>query len=168
MRHRRMVAPINAIKHYVQVENNQIATGAVRAFEIVSGVAQNAVAATDDVVEGSIVKAVFIEWWVKSFAGAGEDTKFQLVVEKVPTSSASATFAEMNNLMPYANKKNILFFSQGVIGDLTTQSIPVVRNWFLIPKGKQRFGLGDRLVATLSATGATIQNCGFGTYKEYK
>ncbi len=74
----------------------------------------------------------------------------------------------MNNLMVYPNKKNILFYSQGVIGDLTTQSIPVVRNWFLIPKGKQRMGLGDKIVETLTATAAVIQNCGFSTYKEYK
>ncbi len=168
MRHRKMVAPIVAIKHYVQAENAQVASGAIRAIDLVSGVGQAAVAATDDVVEGSIVKAVFLEHWVKSFAGAGEDAKFQFCLEKVNISVPSVTFTEMNNLMAYANKKNILFYSQGVIGDLTTQAIPIVRQWFLIPKGKQRFGLGDRLVATLSATSATIQNCGFSTYKEYK
>ncbi len=132
----------------------------------IAGVNLAAVNDTDEVIEGSKVSAIFIEHWVKSFAGAGEDTKFQFCIEKVQTSTASITFAEMNNLMAYANKKNILFFSQGVIGDSTTQSLPVVRQWFKIPRGKQRFGLGDRLVATLSATAATIQNCGFATYKE--
>jgi len=168
LRHRRMVAPINSIKHYVQLENAQIASGAVRQSVLVDAVGQNLVAAVEDVVEGSLVKAIFIEHWVKSFAAAGEDTKFQLVIEKVPAGQTPVTFTQMNNLMTYPNKKNVFFYSQGVIGDLTTQSIPVVRNWFLIPKGKQRMGLGDKIVETVSATAAVIQNCGFSTYKEYK
>ncbi len=167
-RHRRMVAPIVSTKHYVQLENAQLAIGAVRSSNLVDAVALQAVNDPDEVQEGSLVKAVFIEHWVKSFAGAGEDAKFQLVVEKVPAGQASITFAQMNNLMAYPNKKNVLFFSQGVIGDLTTQAIPVVRNWFLIPKGKQRMGISDKIVETLSATSGVLQNCGFSTYKEYK
>ncbi len=166
MRHRRMLAPINSVKHYVQNENAQVASGAVRVMPVATAVAQEAITAPDEVTEGSIVKNVYIEHWVKSFANAGEDTKFQFILEKVVSGQASATFAQMNNLSAYPNKKNILFFSQGVIGDLTTQAIPVVRNWFKNPKA--RMGLGDVLVATLSATAAVIQNCGFMTYKEYK
>ncbi len=161
-----MVAPINSIKHYVNLENSQVASGAVRTTNVVDAVATTSSA--EDVVEGSIVKAVYFEHWIKSFAGAGEDTKFQYVIEKVPSGQSSVTFAQMNTLDSYPNKKNVLFFSQGVIGDLTTQAIPVVRQWFLIPKGKQRMGFGDKIVSTLSATAAVIQNCGFSTYKEYK
>ncbi len=168
MQHRRMLAPINSIKHYVNNENAQIASGAIRTIDIVDAVGQSAVSNTFDVVEGSLVKAVFIEHWAKSFASAGTDVKFQFALEKVPAGATPLTFAQMNNLMPYVNKKNILFFSQGVLGDLTTQAIPIVRNWFKVPKGKQRMGLGDRLVATLSSTSAALQNCGFSTYKEYK
>ncbi len=135
---------------------------------IADSVGQSAVAATADVVEGSKISAIFIEHWVKSFASAGTDVKFQFLLEKVPAGATSVTFAQMNNLMPYPNKKNVLFYSQGVIGDLTTQAIPVVRQWFKIPSGKQRMGLADRLVATLSATSAALQNCGFNTYKEQK
>ena len=165
-RHRRMVAPINSIKHYVNIENNQIASGAVLATNVVDAVATTSSA--EDVVEGSIVKAIFFERWIKSQAAAGEDTKFQYLIEKVPSNQSSVTFAQMNTLDSYPNKKNVLFYSQGVIGDLTTQSIPVVRNWFLIPKGKQRMGFGDKITSTLSATSAVLQNCGFSTYKEYK
>ncbi len=161
-----MVAPINSIKHYVNIENNQIATGAIIATDVVDAVATTS--AAGDVVEGSIVKAIFFEHWIKSFAAAGEDVKFQYVIEKVPANQASVTFAQMNTLDSYPNKKNVLFYSQGVIGDLTTNSIPVVRQWFLIPKGKQRMGFGDKITSTLSATSAVIQNCGFSTYKEYK
>ncbi len=166
MRHRKMLAPINSIKHYVNIENAQIASGAVRTTNVVDAVATTSSA--EDVVEGSIVKAVYFEHWVKSFAAVGEDIKFQYLIEKVPSGQASVTFAQMNTLDSYPNKKNVLFFSQGVIGDLTTQSVPVVRQWFLIPKGKQRMGFGDKIVSTLSSTAAALQNCGFSTYKEYK
>ncbi len=166
MRHRKMVAPINSIKHYVQLENAQIATGTVRASEIVDAVATTSDA--QDVVEGSIVKAIYFEHWVKSFAVTGEDTKFQYLVEKVPANQASVTFAQMNTLDSYPNKKNVFFFSQGVLGGNESNSLPIIRTWLLIPKGKQRMGFGDKIVSTLSATAATIQNCGFSTYKEYK
>ncbi len=168
MRHRGMLAPINSIKHYVQSDNSQTATATRRKIIIVDAVAQNVVSAVQDVVEGSLVKAVFLEYWVKSTASAGTDTKFQLSLEKTSSGAASIAFAAMNTLMGYENKKNILFFSQGVLGDLTTGSIPVVRGWFKIPKGKQRMGLGDTITVSISATGADIDTCGFATYKEYK
>ncbi len=169
MFHRRIRVPINTIKHYVQQENAQIATGNQRSIDVVDAVSQATAGANpQDVLEGSLVKAVFIESWVKSFAGAGEDVKFQFILEKVPANQTAATFTQMNNLASYPNKKNVLYFSQGVLGDSTTASIPVVRNWFKIPKGKQRMGLADRIVIAISATAATIQNCGFTTYKEWK
>ncbi len=165
---RRMLAPINSIKHYVQFESTNIATGTRRSIVVVDGSLAPAVSATSDVIEGAIVKAIFIEFWVRSVAAAGEETKFQLAVEKAPSGHAGLTFTELNNMQAYDNKKNVLFYSQGVIGDLTTQAIPVVRQWFKVPKGKQRFGLGDRLMMSISSTGATMNSCGFSTYKEYR
>ncbi len=168
MHRRRLVAPIVAIKHYVNHENQPITSGAKRQIDIVDVVAQQSVTNTDDVVEGSIVKAVYLELWVKSQATAGNDTKFQFVFEKVPAGQDAVTFTQMNTLMAYPNKKNIFYTSQGVLGDLTTQSIPIVRNWFKIPKGKQRMGAGDLLAMSISATGFDMDSCGFSTYKEYK
>ncbi len=167
MRHRRMLAPINSVKHYVQIENTTIASGAQRATAIVDAAVAPATTNTSTVKEGAIVKAVFLEHWVKSNASAGTDTKFQYCLEKAPGPEVGITFVEMNNLQAYENKKNILYYSQGVIGDLTTQAIPIVRQWFKIPKGKQRFGLGDTLISTLTTTAAEVNNCGFATYKEY-
>ncbi len=164
---RRMLAPIHSVKHYVQSENQEVATAVRVNVVVVDATAAPATSTTADVQEGSLVKAVFIEHWVHSRATAGNETKFQFVLEKVPTGASGITFAEMNNLAAYDNKKNILFFSQGVLGDLTTQSIPVVRQWFKIPKGKHRFGLGDRLIISIGTTGASIDTCGFSTYKEY-
>ncbi len=162
-----MVAPINTVKHYVQLENATIASGAARGNGIIDAVVAPAASNTRDVREGAIVKAFFLEIWVKSNASAGTDTKFQLAIEKAPAGVVSLTFTQMNNLQAYDNKKNILFYSQGVIGDLTTQAIPIVRNWFKVPKGKQRMGLGDRIVVTTTSTGAEVNHCGFTTYKEY-
>ncbi len=168
MRHRRMQAPINSIKHYVQLENSTIADGARRSQDLVNAVGQAAVSNAQDVVEGSIVKAVFIEIWCKSNASAGTDLKFQFAIEKVSSGAVPLSFTDMNSLMGYENKKNILYYSQGVVGDLTTNSIPLFKGWILIPKGKQRFGLGDSLVIAISSTSAISQSCGFATYKEYK
>ncbi len=162
-----MLAPINSVKHYVQAENAATSTGARRGVILIDAVVAPAVSTTADVKEGSIVKAIFVEIWIKSNATAGNDTKFQYVMEKVPAGQSGLTFAQMNNLQAYENKKNILFYSQGVLGDLTTNTIPVVRNWFKIPKGKQRWGLGDKLIIAISATGFEINTCGFATYKEY-
>ncbi len=167
MRHR-MVAPIVSIKHYVNREKSTITDGTSTDMQIIQGVAQTAVTNFADVVEGSIIKAVFIELWLKSNATAGNEVKFQLVVEKVIGNQVPITFTQMNSLMTYPNKKNVLFVSQGVLGDLTTQSMPIIRNWFKIPKGKQRFGIDDEFFVSVSATGATADVCGIFVFKEYK
>ncbi len=163
----RMRAVINSIKHYVNFENTEVASATRREFKIVHAVAQNAVTDLEDVTEGSIVKAIFVEIWIHSKATAGLETKFQLVLEKIPAGQDPIGFASMNTLMGYQNKKNVFFFSQGVLGDLTTQAVPVIRQWFKIPKGKQRMGLGDKIQVAVGATGFTIDSCGFSTYKEY-
>ncbi len=168
MRHRRMLAPIVSIKHYVNIEKQTPAAGTSLSIQIVQAVVQTAVSNFSDVVEGSLVKAVYVELWLKSNSAAGTEVKFQLVVEKVTSNQEPISFTQMNNLMTYPNKKNVLFVSQGVLGDLTTQSIPIVRNWFKIPKGKQRFGLDDEFFATVSATNATYDVCGLAVFKEYK
>ncbi len=168
MLHRRVQSPINTIKHYVPNENGDIASATNRTIPVVVAVSQNGVTLSQDVVEGSLVKAVFVEQWIKSEASAGNNTKFQLVIEKVPAGATPVTFAQMNTLMGYVNKKNVLLTSQGVLGDLTTASIPIVREWIKIPKGKQRFGLGDELVVSISANGFIINNCGNAVFKEWK
>ncbi len=165
---RRMLAPIVSIKHYVNRENAVITDGATVNMQIIQGVTQTAVVNFSDVVEGSIVKACYIEIWFKSNATAGTETKFQFVIEKVPANQEPITFTQMNNLMTYPNKKNVLFVSQGVTGDLTTQSIPIHRDWIKLPKGKQRFGLDDELFVSVSTTGGTANVCGIFVFKEYK
>ncbi len=166
---RRMLAPIVAVKHYVQKENASLASAARIGITVVDAVGIDiAVTSTDEVLEGSVVKAIFSEYWFKSDAVAGTGTKFQLVFEKVPSGANGINFTQMNNLSSYPNKKNILYYTQGVVGDLTTNSIPMIRNWFKIPKGKQRMGIGDQIIVSVSTTGAAADVCGFSTYKEYR
>ncbi len=152
----------------VNSESTTISSGAAGAIEIVQAVGQTLVANTGDVVEGSLVKQCHVEIWIKSNAAAGGNAKFQGILEKVPAGATSITFTQMNNLMTYPNKKNILYSTQGILGDLSTQSIPIMRDWYAIPKGKQRFGLDDRLILTISATTADIRRCGLFIFKEWK
>ncbi len=165
---RRMLAPIVTNKHYTYRSNAAVASGAALLGTIVQAIVAPGVANDFSVTEGSVVKAVHVEYWLKSSASAGEDTQFNFYIYKDPGGKNAMVFADGTNAGAYDNKKNILFSSQGVIGDLTTQSIPVIREWIKIPKGKQRFGLGDKLSFMVSFTGFAGQICGMATYKEYK
>ncbi len=152
----------------IQDTNSSTASGAIRSVVVLDAIAKDTVRTlTSQVSEGAIVKAIFVEWWLKSNASAGEDLQFIFTVEKLVSDATSASAAEMLSLQSYTNKKNILFTSQGVIGDLTTQAIPVHRGWIKIPKGKQRMGFSDRIIINVAPVGFAMQSCGLTIYKEY-
>ncbi len=159
---------VNSIKHYVQISNQAVTTGTRLGVALVDSIVAPAAAATSSVLQGSIIKAVYIEMWLKSGASAGTSVQQNFIIEKCPSGLSPATYTELLNMGAYPNKKNVLFTTQGNMGDLTTQAVPVHRQWIKIPKGKQRFGLGDRLFLTMGATGATVQMCGLAIYKEYR
>ncbi len=163
-----MLAPIHSIKHYAHFTNTLTASAATRGAAPVVAVQGEAIGSAVEVNEGSVIKAVFIEVWLQSQATAGNTCQFAFVIVKTPAGAANISASEMLNLGAYDNKKNILFVSQGVLGDLNTQAVPIHRGWVKIPKGKQRFGLGDRLVWMLAPIGFGIQSCGISTYKEYR
>ncbi len=165
---RRMLAPLVTIKHIVQNTNATVASGAVLYLELVQAVAQTAVTNQADVVEGSLVKAIYIEQWLHSIQAAGASTQQNFIIEKVPAGATPATASNLLNMMAYLNKKNVFFSSQGNMGDLNQMSIPIHRGWLSIPKGKQRFGLGDRLMVSFTATGSSISICGMSIFKEWK
>ncbi len=170
MRHRRMLAPINTIKHYVGFTKTGIASGAKGSVSLVGSVVAPATASAFEVNEGSVIKAIFIELWLKGLGASDADTAFTVALEKIPGgASGSMSFADMANLGAYDNKKNVLFTSQGVLGGVGGgQAVPIMRGWYKIPKGKQRFGLNDFLVLNIAAIGQTIDRCGISTYKEYR
>ncbi len=164
-----MLAPINTNKHYFHRTNISVGTGTVIAIEIVDAVTAPAVATAGEVRQGAVIKAIMVEFWLWGAGATGVDTQFNFIIEKVSSGQASVTAAQIVNLGAYPNKKNVFFYSQGVIGAGVdgAQAIPVHRAWMLIPKGKQRMGLGDKIVVSMEPIGSSIQLCGFATYKEY-
>ncbi len=171
MPRRRMLAPINTIKHYVHRSNVSVVTGTLQTNPIVESVAGAADANAFEVKEGSVVKAIYVELWVTPTGASGTNTQVILILEKEPGGiTVPMTFAQSQNLGAYPNKKNILFVTQGVQTSSLNgaNAVVLMRNWFLIPKGKQRMGLGDRLVLHVSNLGTNAQSCGLFTYKEFR
>ncbi len=169
MRHRRMASPIMSVKHYVHQTNEFVATGALSSQRVVHAVVAPATGTAADVSEGSVVKAVYLERWILNSGATDTFCTFTLVVEKMPGNGTPITTTNMTNLGAYQNKKNILYTTQGALASAIdgAQGVPVIRNWVLIPKGKQRMGLDDEIVVTIHAIGS-VQICGISTYKEYK
>ncbi len=159
-----MKAKIKSIKHYSHVSAS-VVTNSSRAFQnIVSAIAEGAArSATYNVEEGATVNAVFMEFWC---SGVTIDKTFTWCIVKLPSGADAPTFAEMANLGTYVNKKNILVSGQG-LAPTNGNVLNLIRNWVHIPKGKQRFGLGDSLVFAIAAVGTNINYCGLSTFKEY-
>ncbi len=168
MRHFRIKPIIQSIKHFHPFTNAPILSGAIRAIDIVEAEIIGGARATTNIVwEGSYVKAVYLEVWLNGQGTSGTGTgQFVIVLVKLPASVAGPSVADMSNLMAYPNKKNILYTTMGNIGPQGNISIPVIRQWFAIPKGKQRFGLADRLRVVILSTGFEIDTCGISIYKE--
>ncbi len=163
-----MVRPtINSVKHFSPMAINQIATGVVENNVVISAVVSTVADVGLEVVEGSIVKACWVELWLQNEGTLGE---FIAIIEKVPEGGNGATFANMANLFSYPNKKNVLYTTQGLTSnDGVSGPVNVMRQWFKIPKGKQRFGLGDRLVVSIANVSANdLVRCGIAIFKEYR
>jgi len=163
-----MVRPmVHSTKHIVQHPIDVIATGVVQNIVVATSVNVTLANLSNEVAEGTSVKAAFFELWLQNQGNLGE---FIFIIEKVQESGNGATFAEMGNLFTYTNKKNILFTSQGLTSnDGVSGPVNIIRDWVKIPKGKQRFGFGDRLIASIANVSANdLNRCGFTLYKEYK
>ncbi len=119
-----------------------------------------------EVSEGCVIKAIFLEYWLNG-QGVANTTQFDLIAYKMPGVGTNPTVTDMLNLQSWDNKKNILYTTHGVLAEKGSQSVPVIRQWIAIPKGKQRFGLNDKFQVAMAATGETIQLCGIAIYKEY-
>ncbi len=161
-----MRAPIHSLKHYIQVTLSTATTASVNIETIAKAVERTIANVATEVAEGAIVKAVYIELWV---IGSVSNQFFTITVEKIISSGSSPNIGNMADLNGYSNKKNILYTTQGLASnDGIAMPVPVIRQWFKIPKGKQRFGLGDKLLLSVASRGSDdIIYCGFATYKEY-
>ncbi len=160
-----MKTPISSVKHYVQISLQTVLAGAIGTFTLAHSVAPASLGDADEVREGSVIKAVYIELWVR----AGDTAPGSTLVSfyKKPGIGTAMTFADQVALWSYDNKKNVLYHTQGLTNDQDADAIPFVRQWFKIPKGKQRMGLNDSLILAVSAQALDNILCGFATYKEY-
>ncbi len=160
-----MKAPINSRKHIVQHTITQVTTNTVTTLVDVNSLAMQDVNAPNEIVEGSMVKAIFVEYWLIGTFNIGS---YVLTVEKAVGGIAAPTIAQMTTIDSYPNKKNIFFTSQGLISEDNQNPVPVLRQWIKIPKGKQRFGLQDKLRINIAAiSGEDVQFCGLTLYKSY-
>lgn len=160
-------SPIHSKKHYVQVTLSSVTNGAIANEELINAI-EGAATAPKHVHEGAVVKAVYLEFWLaQASASVGSFTAF---VYKLPGPGVVAATADGAALHDWDNKKNILYCTQGLspANDAMGQ-MNIIRSWIMIPKGKQRFGLNDRLyIAIRNNNGADdINYCGFATYKSY-
>lgn len=160
-----MKPTINTEKHIVQRSVTTIQENSLNQFIIAQGT--DSPANADDVRVGAVVKAVWVEMWE---LGESSQPVTQIsTIEKLDGTAPYMVYADVGSLHTYANKKNILQMSQGTIGDSNTSAVPVFRGWIPIPKGKQRFGLDDKLVINIGVVGTAdngLNVCGTFIYKE--
>ncbi len=163
----RMLAPINSEKHYVPRTSFAVTSGVIHNHLIAEGVAPADVgAAVSDVRTGAVVKAVYCEMWLVGTHSTLE-SQFTVTVEKVPSGGTNMTATQSLNLTSYPNKKNVLYTTQGIVAPSNAESIAVLRSWIKIPKGKQRMGLGDKLLCNINNGGGDLRICGIFIFKEY-
>ena len=89
-------------------------------------------------------------------------------LEVMPDKTQNMTVVQSNDLHAYRNKNNLLYVTEGLVGDANTNPIPVLKGWFKIPKGKQRMSQDSAIKLNIenpSSEGLSI--CGQAIYKEY-
>ncbi len=157
----------NHRKHIVQHSLAVITAGNKGEFIPIDAVNVATISASNStqVREGCTIKAIYVEFWV-----TGDDVvqgSGVAMIEIVKSGGASATAAEMASLDTYENKNNVLEIHQGLFNREDGVAMPIFRGWITIPKGKQRFALGDRLVIGFLAQSDGVNLCGMEIYKEY-
>ncbi len=163
-----MVRPtINSEKHYVAQSLDTVDDNTIKSRAIASAAVNPST--QQQVRVGSSIKALYIELWLLA---ASSQPVFQITtIEKIVAGADTMTTEQASNLHTYPNKKNILFTTQGLVGDANSNPIPVLRQWIKIPKGKQRMGLGDTFYINVAARGEAggnnLEMCGMFIYKEY-
>ncbi len=153
---------VNTVKHYVQTSLATIASGAILNVKLADAVA--APTADNEVREGAIISAIYVEMWIQT-----DDTALGssiITLEKLVGPASPMTAADLADLGSYDNKKNILYTQMGLTPTSIQFPMATIRGWFKIPKGKQRFGLRDRLELNILAQSNGLSICGFSTFKE--
>lgn len=162
-----MVRPmVHSEKHIVQFSINTITGGQADAFEVATGVPVASKDAATEVEEGSTIKAVYLEVWVR--AGSTTPSSGQMCFYKRQSSAPNPSTTNMAALNAWDNKRNIFYTTMGLFNDQDADAIVIFKGWIKIPKGKQRMANGDNLTFTIFSPTIDLQMCGFALYKEYK
>ncbi len=155
---------INTEKHIVQRSLFTIASGAVDNFFIANAKQAPVAATPQDIREGAKISAVYVEMWATSDDTAQGSTVVTL--QKLMGGQTPPAAGNMAALDSWTNKKNILHTQMGLVGPNTQYPMPLLKGWFKIPKGKQRFSIDDRLTLTIFGQSNGMQCCGFFLFKE--
>ncbi len=157
---------VHSVKHYIQYPIDQIATGTIQNILLVRGVESTVANLATEVAEGTIIKALQVQLLLQNQGNLGE---FIVILEKVIAGLTGPTFAQAGALFTYQNKKNILFVSQGLTSnDGVGNPQQIMNEWFKVPKGKQRMGLGDGfMLSIVNVSAGDLNRCGKTVYKEY-
>ncbi len=158
---------IKTKKHILQISQSTVAQAAAVNVDIVQAVEATS-SAPDKMEEGAVMKACYVEFWVSQDSNSIVGS-YTLILYKNPGGNANALTADLAALHDYDNKKNILFTAQGLLTPNDGGQVPVLRGWYKIPKGKQRFGLKDKLTVALrnnNVTAIDINFCGLAIFKE--
>ncbi len=155
---------IQSVKHYIQRNLTPVAAGVLVITSLVNA-KQIVGTAAEDCKVGSIIKAVYVEFWIKGNNALGGSYHF--AITKNEGGANLLTNTTISNLHDYNNKKNVYYFSQGTTNDIASIGTPAFRGWLKIPKSKQRFGEGDQLNISCHAASVNLNFCMFATYKEY-
>ncbi len=161
-----MKPPIHSQKHIVQYPFDAITTGTHQAIDLVIAVQSTVANLANEVAEGSVIKAVFVELWLQNTSNLAESI---VTLCKDGKDGVGPNFTQMASLFTYNNKKNVLFTHQGLASnDGVSGPVRIMGEWYPIPKGKQRFGLGDKLILSIANVSAnSLNRCGMAIYKEY-
>ncbi len=163
-----MKAVIHSRKHINQLSQSTVGQ-AVVVDTIIAQAIEGHSTVPGQILEGASIKACYVEFWV-SQDSASVVGSYTVILYINPGNTPIVNTAQMAALHDYPNKKNILFTAQGLLTPNDGGQVPVLRGWYKIPKGKQRFGLNTSLnlaIRNNNATSIDINLCGVFIYKEY-
>ncbi len=133
-------------------------------FNFAVSVSVPAAANTVEIREGSTISAVYIEMWITSDDATAGTTIVTL--EKKGGTAVNMTAANSALLNSYANKNQVFHTQMGLTPTNIQYPMASIKGWFKIPKGKQRFSIGDRLSLNIHGQSNGVSACGFILYKE--
>ncbi len=161
-----MVKPkVHSTKHYVQTSIETVTGGAVTNKIIALAVAVADKNTVNEIEEGADIKAIYHEYWLRSASTTAASG--QAILYKTEGDTATPSTTEMAALGDWVNKKNIMYTTMGLYNDQDSLAIPIYKGWLPIPKGKQRFGLGDGFRLSVFSPTVDLHLCGFSLFKEY-